>query len=143
MTSRHFSSLKTLFFRFIEEFLLFLRSHLSGYALDMGYELFQIHLLWWVGSVRWGRGCGGGGCGGGCPSLIWAKSADVPWLIAIEAQSLLHPFSSFLGDYCVDIHCVWISMLDIPSSFQFFLCLLWGFSWCSSQDTLHSLEIIV
>ena len=140
---RHFSSLKTLFLCFIEEFLFFLGSHLGSYTSDMGYEFLWIHLLWWVGGVRRGRGCRSSICGGGCPLFVWAKSADVPWFIAIETQPLLHPFSLFFGGYCVDIHCVWISTLDVPSSFRLFSHFLWSFSWRSSQDTLHSLEIVV
>ena len=96
-----------------------------------GYGL-RTHLLWRIGSVRQGRGCRGGGRGGSCPSFVWAKPTNMPWFVAIEAQSLLHPFPSFLGGYCIDIHGVWISTLDIPSSSRFFFCLFRGFSGGSS-----------
>ena len=127
-----FSYLKTLFLCFIEKLFSFFRSHFCGNASDVCYELLRIHLFRWVRSVGRGRGRRSGGCERGCPAFIWAKPADMPWFVTVKAQSLLHPFSSFLGGYSIDIHRVWISTLDVPSSSWLFFCFLRGFSSRSS-----------
>ena len=115
--SKRLSELKTLFFSFVIEFLLFFLIHYCCETSDVSVQLFSAHLLL-LGVRRWWSPCQGIAQGHGthCGFLLHqAISAKVALFPTSEAQSFPHGFFSLFGGLSVDVHSVGIFSLEGPS----------------------------